>query len=477
MPVVSLLKKPIFRIFFVVLFIISGIIIYQNWPGNNCNDCNLVLISVDTLRSDHMGVYGYDKNTTPNIDAWAKDAYVFTNAYTVAPVTYPSFLALMTGKNQFDTKVVNNSDQLINDGLITFPEVLKNNGYKNYAFITNKFLGSELTNLNRGFNEFNQYDYSENPIINKPDYMLFINQVNKKIEKIKKEKFFLWVHLMDPHSPYTPTGNFQCTYGKEYCQIINQKGLIELETERKKLEGCITTPLPTSDIKLFETLYDGGIATADSLIGEILDSIKKTGIEKKTIVVLLADHGEGFDHNYNFAHSHVLYNSNIKIPLIIKYPFSIINNLFSKTNSSIDKMILNTDISSTILSLLNISSTYFEKGNYNFSGIINWWHTYNERKIGFAASNDYLKYAIFDDKYKYIYSLPGACINNTNEELYDLKKDPLESVNIAEKEIRTSNDLKSKLLKYLHTYNFPPKLEEIEQKPTELINELRNLGY
>src|SRR3989338_7845756 len=98
--------KPATIIFFAQL-LLSSFILINIWQ-NRVKPENLILISIDTLRPDHMGVYGYSKNTTPNIDKWAKEATVFTNAYTIIPFTYPSFAALMTGQHGFKTRIVTN---------------------------------------------------------------------------------------------------------------------------------------------------------------------------------------------------------------------------------------------------------------------------------------------------------------------------------------------------------------------------------
>src|SRR5690606_38193005 len=101
-----------------------------------------------------MGVYGYEKNTTPNIDEWAKDATVFTNARTVIPMTYPSFAALMTGKDPFITKINRNFGDLISDNNITLASIFKKNVFKTAAFTTGA-VSESLTNLNQGVDDFN----------------------------------------------------------------------------------------------------------------------------------------------------------------------------------------------------------------------------------------------------------------------------------------------------------------------------------
>src|SRR5579859_478507 len=160
---------------------------------------NLIIISIDTLRSDHMGIYGYSKKTTPMIDEWAKSATVFTNMHTVIPTTFPSFAILMTGKNPFETKIYNNFGVVFEGNLVagghpidrntqTLAEILKKNGYSTAAFATNDALDSDFTNLNRGFDEYNYFSKDPYADSDKVGYSKFIESSLSWIDKNSDKK-------------------------------------------------------------------------------------------------------------------------------------------------------------------------------------------------------------------------------------------------------------------------------------------------
>lgn len=175
---------------------------------------NFILISIDTLRPDHMGVYGYNRNTTPNIDNFGKKAYIFTNAYTQIPQTYPSFSALMTGIDPINSGIYRNKNRIdVNDGKIspntkTLAKIFHENNYFTAAFITSPTLDDNLTNLSSGFDEYNYYPVD----VDKPDankYYDSLKKISPIIKSYQNKKFFLWIHLMDPHSPYFPPEKFR----------------------------------------------------------------------------------------------------------------------------------------------------------------------------------------------------------------------------------------------------------------------------
>lgn len=480
----SLFKKRLFRITFIILFIAGGVFIYQPKQTSEnpiCKDCNLILISVDTLRADHMGVYGYEKNTTPNIDKWAKSATVFTNMHTVVPATFPSFTTLMTGKHVFDTQIYNNfgvsfegkllnGGQPINSSTQTLADTLSKNGYITTAFVTNQSLNTKLTNIGKGFKQFHHFvgDW------NKEKYLEFFNNSLVWIQQNKNKKLFLWLHLMSPHSPYTPTDNFQCKFNGKFCNEISSKGLTNLENERKKYQGCFGK-INKNTLETYKTLYDGEIGFDDNIIGKILNTIKHTGLDKKTVVILLSDHGEGFEHGYYFMHTDSLNEPHIRIPLIIKRP---------NQNGGINSTLIdNSQFFPTILDLLGISkdspSSFVQLlGNQNLSST-------NNRPV-YSVNTNLSKFSIIFGDYKYIYSVRGyTCLyNNENEFLYNLKNDPNEKVNLMDKNIELKDKYKQMLMNHLSTYNLPStpiiwyvEGDEYTQEQGKIIQDLKSLGY
>lgn len=486
MKLLSLFKKRLFRIIFTVFLVIIGILTfqkYQDLQSPTCKDCNLILISVDTLRPDHMGVYGYDKNTTPNIDKWAKDATVFTNMRTVVPATFPSFSALMTGKGPFESRIFSNSltyDGIsngfvpIDDKVQTIAQLLKASGFLTAAFINTPSLDGKLTKLDIGFDIYeNDLEWPLQRDKNKDFYKSLTNVNNgmKWLTKNKDKRFFVWFHLMEPHSPYWPIDEYKCKFDQKYCTEINSQGLEKLEQERNELKECKTnrTGIGQDKIDLFTTLYDGGIASGDVLIGRIISTIHSLDLDKKTVVVLYGDHGEGFDHDYYFMHGGPLYDSHIKIPLIIKLPGGS-----GKKNST---SFQNTQIMNSLLNKLQIPHDKFDSSDIFLEK--------EPSKYIFSSNAGPTRYSVQNDRYKFIYSVRNqTCLyNNQTEELYDLTKDPSETKNLLESTPNIAKNLRETLFKYLATQNISSlnsnKTDIMPPTPQDnnILERLRSLGY
>jgi arylsulfatase A-like enzyme len=466
-----------FNIFLFILLTLLLFYIYTYKKDTDGSHYNLILISIDALRADHMGIYGYNKKTTPNIDQWAKTAVIFNNVRTTTPATYPSFASLMTGKTQFDTGVVNNlgiaygkvleGSRKLDDKEETLAEIFKSKGYKTAAFVTNGALDAKLTNINQGFD----YYLLQNPDENDNSvYESFIDESADWIRNNKNNRFFLWVHLIAPHSPYMPPKQYQCINNKKYCAQIDKEGLISLEKERMSLKECRGEDLPTETIEKFKTLYDGEISWDDEQVGKLFKAINESNIKDKTVIVFYGDHGEGFDHRYYFFHSQVLYDSSLKIPFIIKDPRLDSQKLtFSLTNL---------DLSSIIQYLLSNSPV----NNSLFTDHIS--KVSNAKKYNIFSNTMLSKYAIQNGDYKYIYSVKdySCLLNNQLEELYNLKSDPNEEQNLVSDYPELTNSLKETLLSYLKKYSLPQPIEykksdSLNNEDHEALDKLKSIGY
>ena len=454
-----LLKKAILIFLFISVLLI--VIFFYLYYLNSRKQLNLLLISIDTLRPDHMGVYGYEKATTPYIDKWANEATIYQNAYTVAPVTLPSFIALMTGQSPLKTRIVNNRAYSLSDNALTLAELLKEKGYLTTAYVSSEIFLPEMTNLDQGFNEFNLIPYKSNKNVSLKEYREFLSRSTTWMDVNKDKKFFLWLHLMDPHSPYLPEKSLRCKFNNSYCKTLENKDDTTLERDRLHLKGCLSDKLPSSTVGLYETLYDGEIFQADKLVGKILESLKSIGISDNTMVVLYGDHGEGFDHQYYFEHGDTLYDSSIKIPLLIRYPKQ-----YKKSNNV--NPINNTDIFFLILKALNVEIPAGGWGEYN-----------KKREYTYSFSQNLTKFSISDGNYKYIYSIDDTCLlDKKQEELYSLIKDKNEVNNIIGKNKNIAGFLKNKLLDYLRPYNLPQKSAKKEKNyDKDAIEYLKSLGY
>ncbi len=450
---------------------------------NDFQPFNLVIISIDALRADHMGVYGYLKDTTPNIDKWSKGAFVFINAVTTIPQTYPSFATLMTGQHPLTTAVFSNirSDGIgtpLDDKFVTLAEVLKKNKYFTAAFVFNQALEKKITHLDQGFDIYDlnkSYGYAGNYF--NPEYNRIYKDTDKFLENNKNKKFFLWVHLMDPHTPYAPPDDKACKFNQKYCPAILSKDWQERDAAMKQIWWCQEEDLPDDTVDLYKTLYDGEINQSDDVFQYIIDKLKSLKLENKTIVILYADHGESFEHDYYFDHGSVLNHSAVNIPLIIKHP------IIKPKNKSDNHLIENSDIYPTILDLLHISFPKNTIDGNSFSSIF----TPNiipqkKRENSFLIDAQMTKFGIYDGRYKFILSVKDrACLyKNQTEELYDLKEDPFEIKSLISSQNGLAAKYKKLILDYLAKYN-PIKIREEKSIKSDIdkshLEELKSLGY
>ncbi|MGA1842912.1 MAG: sulfatase, partial [bacterium] len=219
-------------------------------------DYNLLLITIDTIRADHLGCYGYKYIKTPNIDKLASEGVLFYNAFTPVPITLPSHSSMMTGLYPVQHGVRNNGTFFLDKGATTLAEIMKGHRYQTGACV-GSFVLDSLFGLDQGFDYYDDHFTPGKKRVN----MLYnernageINRIAIQwLEKQKDNRFFLWLHYFDPHSPYFPPFPFSLDY-----------------------RAC---------------LYDGEIAYVDKCLGELFSQMNEMGLINKTIIFLVGDHG------------------------------------------------------------------------------------------------------------------------------------------------------------------------------------------
>ncbi len=329
---------------------ITGLSTYENPSPTkienfSCNRCNIILITVDTLRPDHLSSYGYARNTSPNIDSIAANGLKFTNAFSQIPFTPPSHWSIMTGLYPNTHKIQLNPDGLsfnVSHGeLPILAEILKENNYAVYE--TGGFTSSYIVkSLGEGFDTFEHFNSSESTSI----ASVATGKASAWMEKQKGKKFFLWIHYWDPHQPYNPPAEFNVFNDSRLDSKFKDSG-IDLQPyseDRDYTEYQISK-------------YDGEIRYVDSEIGGLLEKIRELGLDENTIIIITSDHGECFGERrygeYSTSrekcqgHETSLFDETIRIPLIIYNP---------KTPASkeIQQHAQTIDILPTILSIIGI---------------------------------------------------------------------------------------------------------------------------
>jgi arylsulfatase A-like enzyme/Tfp pilus assembly protein PilF len=396
-------------------------------------DYNLLIITIDTLRADRLGCYGFENAETPNIDRLVNNGVMFKNCYSSVPLTLPSHCTIFTGREPVAHNVRNNGTYFLNNRENTLAEIFKRRHYCTHAVISSFVLMSKF-GLNQGFDLYDDsldFDKAANYIRTqiRADivYAKFKNWLNKNNQK----KFFSWIHFYDPHMPYDPPGDY-----KE---------------------------------KFKNDLYSGEIAYVDQYIGKIIKDLESKRIRDKTLIILTSDHGEAFGEHKEIGHGIFCYEESLKVPLIFNNPVTW------KHKKVISHYVTLLDLMPTILQLFDIEIPPGVQGK-SFAYMFGRKEDKEEKLKPYyfesMAGKDDMNWApltgIIMNQYKYI-SLPEP-------ELYNLSNDPLEKQNLFKKKYRLAKKLDKELQQYILAYSesnisSKRKLTEMDRK------KLESLGY
>ncbi|MGB5219489.1 MAG: sulfatase, partial [Polyangiales bacterium] len=277
---------------------------------------NVVVITIDTLRADRLGCYGFEQARTPRIDALAAEGVRVDRAMAAVPITLPSHTTIFTGLNPPAHGVRDNGLYKVPDEAETLAERLKAEGYRTQAFVSAWVLHHRF-NLDQGFDGYEDVlaDEGDPEMFRVPERSgkatmdSVLNWLDTAAYPSKESPFFLWVHLFDPHQPYAP---------------------------------------PEEDAKASPTLYDGEIASVDRQIGRFIDKLRDKNVLDDTILVLTSDHGESLGEHGEATHALFIYESTIRVPLIVRYPHGL------PGGKVYDGAVAGVDLMPTILGLLGL---------------------------------------------------------------------------------------------------------------------------
>lgn len=353
---------------FILLFIfLSGIACGREDEGAVINISNkdsaypdILFVVIDSLRADHLGVYGYPRNTSPFIDEIARQSLIFEKTYSASTYTCESVSSILMGRYPSSTPWSTGWQAQIDPTATTLPEVLKNQGYITLLFTDHPALEEQM--FGKGFDYAKvltkQFGLSGNGVKLIEEILKYINilDMNKPL--------FIYIHIYDPHEPYDPPPSYYLRFADK----IYEKPLRLYDEIRFHLPELVQQGFGPSDIR-FEDLvlrYDAEIALTDDCIKTLYSSLSKLRKEKKTIWFITADHGEEFlDHGF-LEHAWRLYLETIRVPLIIHAPY--INSQTQRIDSEVSLV----DMFPTILKLLGITWT-----DPNWDGIAlpltDWW--------------------------------------------------------------------------------------------------------
>ncbi len=274
---------------------------------------NVLLITIDTCRSDRIGAYGHPTIRTPALDGLARDGVTFTYAHAPAPMTLPSHTSIMTSLYPRSHLVLSHAYTL-DERPPTLAQILKEHGYATAAFVSSHVLDKKY-GLARGFDA-----YWERWLVD-PNYVSRVRERGRDVttkvattwlERLPAQPFFAWVHYFQPHKPYEPAEPFAALYDPGYAGRITAAvdTLQRIWRERVVLEP--------PDLAHLVALYEGEVSTADQEVARLLATLEDCGLADDTIVIVTADHGEVlYEHEFYFGHDIMLYRPSLNVPLVM----------------------------------------------------------------------------------------------------------------------------------------------------------------
>lgn len=403
---------------------------------------NVILIIVDTVRADHLGCYGYLRDTSPHIDSLAAAGTIWSNVYAQSSWTLPATTTILTGLSERSHGVGMNVSAGevygMSEQMPTLATILASRGYRTAAFF-NVYLMSPQFNFDRGFQSFECHDNGNGRA------GVTVDKALAWLEDVRSDQpFFLAVHLFDPHDPYAPPAPFDTLYAPE--------GIAGDSVWEFTPEGSLARP---SQKEHLMNLYDGEIAWTDGQLGRLFAGLREMGLSGSTIVALTADHGEEFlEHGY-VGHGRTLYGETVNVPLVLSGPGVPEGKVDSSAASQLDVL-------PTVLGLLDAGPPDHSEGIDLLAG-----QATRSRPIPASGVNTgppfELASVVWDGRKVLWYPEADTCVG------YDLTSDPGE-----QNPVEAYPELQQVVLRYWAT---PPVFRPVRLESMEVGPALRDLGY
>ncbi len=385
---------------------------------------NVLVITLDTTRPDHIGAYG-SSNATPNIDRLAREGVRFDTAIATAPLTEPSHLAILTGNPPFVTGVISNGTAF-GDQPALLSRVLQDAGWTTAGFVAGFPLHARY-GWSQGFDVYDD-DFGDVRGLHRLSLVKAIDQVVLPAHTLRErrgdgvikrarswldvhadERFFLWVHLFDPHAPYeAPDHPF------------------DPPTDGEALDLPPYWPPPHRAITSTEWLtdaYQAELRYTDGLVGELLGALEDQGVLDDTVVMLTADHGESLtEHDYLFDHGDTLFDVSLQVPWLVRYPAAV------QAGATIPCQVSNMDIAPTVLGLVGVVDGRTRLGRDRGDALAGVACTdtkvLSSTVAGRFVAVPPVDYALRESEHKLIYHDQAAERGVTETECYALETDP-----------------------------------------------------
>jgi arylsulfatase A-like enzyme/Tfp pilus assembly protein PilF len=400
---------------------------------------NVILVTADTLRADHLPIYGYDKVETPNLDRMAASGVVFEQASTVVPLTLPAHSSMFTGTFPMHHGVRDNGGYYLDTEQVTLAETLKENGYQTGGFVAAFVLDSRwglAQGFDRYFDDFELNKYENvglDTVQRRGDEVL--KEATGWMDEVKNDRFFAWLHFYDVHTPYEPPEPFLSRY----------RGYLGAR-------------------------YDGEIAYLDSLMGDLFSWLEKSDLEDDTLVVFIGDHGESLGQHEESTHGFFIYDSSMHVPFLLQAPYRQV-----RAGLRIPAQVRSVDLMPTILDLVGIEPPATIQGSSLVPLIEG-----ESEDLGLLAYSEsfYPRHHYGWSELKSVRNGRFTFIDAPRPELFDVSADPNQTKNLANQRAATVSEMKAALDDLLERYGVEGIDEKTPETPDpETQAQLAALGY
>ncbi len=460
------------------------------WPHSSTSEVelsgekklNVILIVVDALRADHLGCYGYERDTSPVMDQLAEEGVLFNQAITQGSLTRISVASLFTSLYPSVHRVYE-LDAPLADEFITLPEILKKHGWA-----TAVFAGLTLTSFSNFIDRFDEsyVDTAGAALHEQPEwknkYKVTPEITDHALEYLKKPRkrpFFLYIHYYDVHPPYVLPKPYNKIFWKEKIGKELEDFVVTSFRKDRWPHQDFACEVDSVPFRYILSQYDGSIRYVDDHIKMILGQLKRSGLSNNTLVIVTSDHGESFmEHGY-FFHGDTLYDEVLRVPLIMR-----LDKRLEKKNT-VNQLVRLIDVMPTILDILGIKENVFTQGQ-SLLPLIDGKEA--PRKTSFSEAYFYsngkglIKGLRTDDR-KFI-ETQYFKTNDHVYELYDLKNDPKEANDLINEMPREAEGYKKQLMDYTQECEKiresilgPGHVEKPVIMDEETKERMRSLGY
>ncbi len=294
------------------LLLVAGAVVValRAWRPTPARPPNVVLVSIDTLRADHLSAYGRGAETSPTIDAVARAGVRFANAYSTSSWTAPAVVSMLTATLPSQHGVIHGVErsgalfgqETIPEDIPVVAEILRQRGYQTFGVTANVHLDGDF-GFARGFDRYDQIGFVD------ADRVLETVRTWKATRRADRP-YFAWVHFLDPHEPYEPREPWLT----QFLGGRPRHAELDRTTPVRKLE---TMPLTDDALAYLEALYDSEIRHTDEHVKALFAEL---GVTDDDLVIVVSDHGEEFRDHGSFGHGQTLYEDNVRVPLVVRFP-------------------------------------------------------------------------------------------------------------------------------------------------------------